>query len=288
MDAFRRTSAGQVFVPPTEWVQLARPSQWRGMRVAHYQTGPSEVEYCLSSQICLTLNKTAGMKAECKDSSGRWRTLLSHPGSISFTPWKFAGAARWQGSCEAINIYFDVGWLDGIDPDYASGVPSIDAPSYGVADKVVGRLIDDVYHDNLHGSPFGLMYAEALALAALHRLAALTTRYSAPRPLRAEGIIKRAVEFIHANLQMPLSVRDVAAAAGFYGNLYSFTRTFKRHCGRAPHQYILNARLEKARDLILRGNENMTEVALSCGFYSLSHFSVAFKNRWGIPPSALR
>jgi AraC family transcriptional regulator len=258
------------------------------MRVAHYQTGPSELEYCLSSQICMTLNKTVDMKAECKDSSGRWKTLLSHQGSVSFTPLKFAGAARWQGSCEAINIYFDVGWLDGMDQDYAPGAPSISEPKYGIVDRVVSRLIDDVYQDNLHGSPFGLMYGEALALAALHRLAGLTTTHSASRPLRAEGIIKRAVEFIHANLQTPISVRDVAAAAGFNGNLYSFTRTFKRHCGRAPHQYILDARLEKARDLLLRGKENITEVALCCGFYSLSHFSVAFKNRWGIPPSAIR
>src|SRR4030095_12577321 len=145
MDALHRNWARQPFVPPADWAQLARPSQWRGVRVAHYQTGPSELEYCLTSQICMTLNKTAGMKAECKDSSGGWKTLLSHPGSISFTPFKFAGAARWQGSCEAINIYFDVGWLDGMDQDYAPGAPSISEPKYGIVDRVVSRLIDDVY-----------------------------------------------------------------------------------------------------------------------------------------------
>jgi AraC family transcriptional regulator len=258
------------------------------MQVAHYRTGPSELEYYMSSQVCITLNKTADMKAECKDSSGRWKTMLSHSGSISFTPVKFAGAARWQGSCEAINLYFDARWLDGMDKDYAPAAPSIIEPKYGIADRVVTRLIDDVYQDNLNGSPFGLMYAEALALAAFHRLAALTTRHSTSRSLRAEGIVKRAVAFIHANLHAPMSVRDVAAAAGFNGNLYSFTRTFKRHCGRAPHQYVLDARLEKARDLLLLGKDDITDVALSCGFYSLSHFSVAFKNRWGIPPSAIR
>ena len=45
-------------------------------------------------------------------------------------------------------------------------------------------------------------------------------------------------------------------------------------------------RVEKARDMLLRSQVNLTEVALQSGFYDQSHFSRHFKRVYGTTPAA--
>ena len=61
-------------------------------------------------------------------------------------------------------------------------------------------------------------------------------------------------------------------------------RVFKAELGVSPQRAILEFRLEKAARLIEKGNISLTEIALSCGFCDLSHFSKAYKEKYGIRP----
>ena len=63
-------------------------------------------------------------------------------------------------------------------------------------------------------------------------------------------------------------------------------RIFKQNLGISPQRAILNFRLEKASMLVERGGIPLTEIALSCGFYDLSHFSKAYKERYEQYPKA--
>ncbi|WP_232231943.1 helix-turn-helix transcriptional regulator [Burkholderia sp. WSM2230] len=55
-----------------------------------------------------------------------------------------------------------------------------------------------------------------------------------------------------------------------------------------PHQYIIESRLQAARNLIASGQCDVTKAALVCGFATVSHFSATFRKRWGISPSELK
>ena len=61
-------------------------------------------------------------------------------------------------------------------------------------------------------------------------------------------------------------------------------RVFKAAMGVSPQRAILDFRLEKASRLIEKGNISLTEIALSCGFCDLSHFSKAYKDKYGFRP----
>lgn len=54
------------------------------------------------------------------------------------------------------------------------------------------------------------------------------------------------------------------------------------------HQFIRKLRLQNARELLLTGNKNVTEVAMETGFKNLSHFSKVFYEEFGIAPSRVR
>jgi AraC family transcriptional regulator len=63
---------------------------------------------------------------------------------------------------------------------------------------------------------------------------------------------------------------------------------FKQSMGMAPHQYVMNARLIRAENLLKTSQLDITSIALACGFSSTSHFSNRFKSVRGMTPSALR
>jgi AraC-like DNA-binding protein len=57
--------------------------------------------------------------------------------------------------------------------------------------------------------------------------------------------------------------------------------------GMSPQEFLINYRLNKAREMILSRRYNVSEVAYNVGFSTLNGFSRAFKNKFGIPPSAI-
>lgn len=65
-------------------------------------------------------------------------------------------------------------------------------------------------------------------------------------------------------------------------------RLFKQHLQLSPQQYLIRLRLNKAEELLQTTSLSVSEVAFSCGFNDLCHFSRLFKRRFGVPPSARR
>lgn len=95
-----------------------------------------------------------------------------------------------------------------------------------------------------------------------------------------------AQEYIDARLADPdLQARDVAAAVHVSDR--TLNRMFAAR-GTTTAAWIWTRRLELAHRLLLEpGGRSVTEVALACGFKSLSHFSHAFKNTYQVAPARL-
>lgn len=71
-------------------------------------------------------------------------------------------------------------------------------------------------------------------------------------------------------------------------SLSSFKREFEKHYGTSPGRWLLERRLEHSVALLLNTGMNVTEIMFECGFEDPSHFSRAFKKKFGQPPSAYR
>ena len=84
----------------------------------------------------------------------------------------------------------------------------------------------------------------------------------------------------------PLTLADLAAQANL--SEYHFARMFRQSAGLAPHQYVMQRRMDKAQQQVRYTTLPLTEIALNCGFSSASHFSNRFKAATGSTPSQLR
>lgn len=97
--------------------------------------------------------------------------------------------------------------------------------------------------------------------------------------------IDRAVDLIEADYGRPLTLTDLAAAAGL--SAFHFARAFRALTGLPPHRYLTAVRLRHAARL-LREGAAVTYTCFEAGFGSLAHFTTAFRKRYGIAPSAVR
>lgn len=71
-------------------------------------------------------------------------------------------------------------------------------------------------------------------------------------------------------------------------SLSAFKRDFEKCFHSPPGKWLMNKRLEQAKLLLSRGDKAVGEVAFELGFENLSHFSKAFKNKFGYNPASLR
>ncbi|MET0936631.1 MAG: AraC family transcriptional regulator [Luteibacter sp.] len=67
-----------------------------------------------------------------------------------------------------------------------------------------------------------------------------------------------------------------------------FRRAFKHTTGTTPHRWLLQYRLERARDELLATDRSVTDIALLCGFADQSHLTRQFCAAYGTPPAQWR
>jgi len=114
-------------------------------------------------------------------------------------------------------------------------------------------------------------------------------RLSADGPSRVRGRLapwqlRRATEYIMAHLSEAVGLQDLAAVVGL--SQAQFGRAFKASTGLSPHQWQLNARISKAKELLLSGSLTQAEIALVTGFVEQSHFCRVFRRMVGATPGA--
>lgn len=98
--------------------------------------------------------------------------------------------------------------------------------------------------------------------------------------------LQRIVALMQANLEEPLSARNLAALSGV--SLRQIQRMFPLYYGTTLTSYYLRLRLANAREQVIHSPHSLTEIAVSCGFTSPAHFSRSYRAQYGKSPSSDR
>jgi YesN/AraC family two-component response regulator len=98
--------------------------------------------------------------------------------------------------------------------------------------------------------------------------------------------IKQVIEYIQRHHHERINIKDLAKLTRW--EVTHFSRLFKKHLMLTPHQYILNVKIEHAKNKLIESDESLHEIARNLGFGAYSNFFNAFKKITKTTPEKFR
>ena len=96
----------------------------------------------------------------------------------------------------------------------------------------------------------------------------------------------RSRDFLAANLDLPVRLADAAGEACL--SAFHYHRMFARAFGETPHEFVRRLRIDRAKELLARDHQPVTDICLAVGYESLGSFSTLFRSLVGCSPAEYR
>lgn len=238
---------------------------------------------------CLHL-QTAGVSRVSWRSGVKSGTEKMHPGSLMLLGQGTSDSMIFMDESSRVVVSLDpLALANMTKADKGRGFDRL-ASRWRFEDRQLERLMRNLEAETIHGFPTGRLYSELLCLALYEYLVHHYSDGSSMQPPPPGALparrLHRVLEYIAANLSRPVSLTEIATIADM--SAYHFARLFKVSIGLSPHQYVLNQRIESAKQLLLSGEDSVIDVALACGFNDPSSFSKTFRKATGVTPTQYR
>ena len=165
-------------------------------------------------------------------------------------------------------------------PQFASSDPLVEQ---------IGRALLAELQTDYYGCQLGAeTLTNAMSAHLLHKYSAHRQQIKKYHDGLSQHRLKQALNCIHDHLgERNLTLSDVAQE--IHISQYYFCRLFKKSLGVAPHQYIVQQRIEKAKLLLKRNGElSLADIAVQCGFSHQSHLNNCFRQATQITPNIYR
>ena len=104
--------------------------------------------------------------------------------------------------------------------------------------------------------------------------------------IRMDPVVRKVSEFIHINIHKKITDQMMAEDAEM--TIHALRKRFKRLTGMTPKEYIIYLRLERGKKMLVKSDVSITDIAIECGFNSMSYFGRQFKKRYNIGPKEYR
>ena len=160
-------------------------------------------------------------------------------------------------------------------------------PQFAIADPLIRSLGMTLDGEMRSSNPRPAFYAERLASTLASHIF-VTYSGHVYREMRSLGAhwtqLRRCIEHIHGNIEKPLPLDHLAMMAGM--SKFHFAKSFCQAMGMPPHQYLVRARMQKARALLSDGTMSLPQIASRVGYSDTGQFSSQFRKLiglWEIP-----
>ncbi len=180
----------------------------------------------------------------------------------------------------------------GIDADAAAAHTSL-RYERSFQDPLVAEIAFAIVSEMRTQTAGSSLLAETLAVSLAARLVHSHSGLSPNKDLEQlshQGLDRRRLtrvrEYIAANLEGDLTIAQLAKVACL--SRFHFARAFKTAVGQPPHQYVSARRLERAKEMLMRGNQSLLDIAIALNFSSQANFTRAFRAGTGMTPGQFR
>jgi AraC family transcriptional regulator len=267
---------------------------WNGILVEQCQGSTSAFEMALPALEDHWLNLHLGQPAPLTQKrDDRFHQSTIRKGDIIFVP---AGqpnywCSREGDSCTPLHICLKpelvaqaAETLD-LNGDRVNLVHCFSKPDPRLT-QIAMLLLDEL----LSGGVMGQLYVESLTQVLIVHL--LRHYSTLTQPITSENRslthiqLQQAIDYIHTHLDHNLSLAELASIVNISPTY--FAGLFKQAIGIAPHQYVIQQRVERAKSMLAKTDLAIADIALQVGFSSQSHLTQQFKRLTEMTPKQVR
>ena len=264
--------------------------EWPGIRVHRAHVLPGRVLEHTNTFHEVNVAIAGALTTEKISASGKHIATKGCSGNLCITPAGQAISAEWNKPLDNMGIALDPEFINrsAAENGFAGGFEF--AELYKQSDPLIEHLGLTLLAEAGSATPVGRLFADSLIQTlTLH----LLTHYGTSKRTVQNVIgglsghkLRRVKEFIDANLEDDLSLAEISAVADL--SQFHFSRAFRKSTGLTPQQFLMQQRIERAKDLLANDDLPIVEISLRTGFKNQSHFTSLFRKFTNLTPKVWR
>ncbi len=222
----------------------------------------------------------------------RWKRTTCVPGHISLLSRARPSHWHWTQDIDVSHVYLSNDLMSRVAQDVL-GRPISEVCLHDVLnaeDPVITTISDAIVGETKSSSIGGQIYAEALGIQLsvhlLRNYANIKYRESTNQARLSKRQHGKLIEFMKENLQHQVSIENLAEVTGV--GVWTFCRRFKETYGTTPSAYLMEKRIERAKEMLRKSELPIKAVAAECGFSDQSHMTRVFRRKLGLTPGQIR
>lgn len=250
-------------------------------------THRSEIGPSSRCELVLSLKSSGSLVTEVDGQNIKSRV---NPGTLTFVPAHLQHGFDFTGQTTNTVLGIEMSLLHrvrDIEPDLPP--VSMLEPRFAWTRPELQRLIEEQHRILAAGEAGWRVLAESLSLRIGYELLAAfgqTPRKSGEPAALTGAELAQLIDFIEAEMEQNFDLTALATVLG--RDQFGFSRAFRAATGDSPHQYVIQRRLMRAKQLLADTTDALADIAYSTGFASQSHMTATFSKHVGMPPGAYR
>ena len=213
------------------------------------------------------------------------------PGMVQYTQPDTQVIVDMRGEVSLQQIYIDHSIFQEVaqatrvgDPDRLKtlGIHGVFDPAMK---NVAAAILDEARRPSAGGELYADLLAQQIALLILRRQHDLQNLPEQSLSL-SQTELTRVIDHLQSDLSETGGIDTLATLLDM--DPFTFTRAFKARTGQAPHQFLIQLRLNKIKDLLINTDNTLADIAYETGFSSQSHMTAMFSGAVGVPPGRYR
>jgi AraC family transcriptional regulator len=263
--------------------------QWEGFLLERHLSNGFEVPKHSHSSILLSMQLNASLRLGWKSEQGGQSAVVD-AGNLTLHGAAGCNGSTWEGAYNRVLFELDHKHLERLTEGKVAGARVEIAERWSFQDSRLEHLLKTLYAELREGAPAGRLFGEQVGNAVAMLLA---KQYSVIRPdVYGSGgkipssRLKKVFDHVEAYLHQEIHLSDLASTAAM--SPYYFARLFKNSIGVSPHQYVIQQRIDRAKEMLRTSKMSIFEIGVRVGYADAKHFRTLFRREVGISPSDYR
>jgi AraC family transcriptional regulator len=286
-------------------VLSSRQAGWNGILVEQYQhlSSSFEVEFPARSDhwLVLPLGQPVLVTQKSDDSHSvmprarlrqrLYESIIQRGDSILVPAGQPKYWCRREGICCSLHIHLKPEMIRQTAESSEMDSNRIDLVNcFGKQDLQLHQIAMLLLAELESGGMMGQLYVESLtqvlAIHLLRHYSNVTHTITPENRSLTHTQLQQVIDYIHSHLGRNLSLTELASIINISPTY--FASLFKQSMGIAPHQYVIQQRVEQAKFLLSKTDLAIADIASKVGFSSQSHLTQQFKRLTGMTPKQVR